>query len=550
MSSKDHNGNSGGTFGSALVNDADNLQQHNINDAHSDASFYKAVTEHLKYSFNSPLPTTTQFPTPYSSNQLNNNNHGGNSVNNNGNGMSLNSGFNANNGRSRKSGGSLKSDSDSSIIENSILAGMHSRLPNNGSVLGATGGVAADTNAGESLNDMNLQPSSALHFNNNFPNEFLLASPEQFKEFLFESPAGFNLFNKTPAKTPLRFFTDSNALSSGTNGQGNLFNTNLGNSSAGKNSQTPLRNIDLNLMFNSRQMSISSSPSKGFSLSVTPYGKKILNEFGTPYAKNLISSNSALADFQRARKDTVRLQKTPETVSKYSIDKFMETPNDKFSKSKHPMLTKTSLQESSGDRTNDDIYGSSPTTIQLNSSVTKSSTKLDPNKIPLLNHGLENRNIDEQLFDLDMARIPISPTPKNHKNNNMNTLRIPELPKMGSFISERSSSSLTSNLTAKTANKACKVKKNTKKQPKFQIIVSNAQKFNSAKATVPNNGTKRNKKNTGKFKRTRSLVIGKSTDSLDTKNRDKTTQQNKTGLPRSTSFSIELTDKHQFTNSQ
>lgn len=485
-----------------------------VNENQTDINFYKVMTENMKYAFHSPIPTTTQFPTPYSTNQIQD---GHLQVPN----------------RQNKIGS--KSEGDSSLIENSMLPGVNMGAPTNHTGL-----------KGETLNDINMQPSSALQCGN-FPNEFLLASPEQFREFLLESPGGLNLFNKTPAKTPLRFFTDSNTGgSAGFQGSNNLFGTNLGSLSKSRNSQTPLRNIDLNLMFNSNQMSISSSPSKGYSVSLTPYGKKVLNEIGTPYAKNLVSSNSAFADFQKARKDTVRLQKTPDTASKYaSMDKVMETPRDSSFKVKHISLTNAILQDiNDNEQSTDTIYGSSPTTIQLNSSVTKSSAKLDSNRIQLISHGIDNSNIDSQLFNLEMGVLPISPTPKNH-NSHIDALRIPELPKMGSFTSERSLS-ITSTMSTKSTTSTVrtgKIKKTIKKQPKFQIIVSNAHKFNTTKGFIPNNVFKTNKKSSGKLKRTRSLVVSPSVDSNKNQTNDNDQQQTQ-------SFSGNHQNGQQFPNSQ
>ncbi|CAI6901077.1 ANL_collapsed_G0053670.mRNA.1.CDS.1 [Saccharomyces cerevisiae] len=39
------------------------------------------------------------------------------------------------------------------------------------------------TDTSETLDDINVQPSSVLQFGNSLPSEFLVASPEQFKEF-------------------------------------------------------------------------------------------------------------------------------------------------------------------------------------------------------------------------------------------------------------------------------------------------------------------------------------------------------------------------------
>lgn len=458
-------------------------------DQESDANFFKVISENLKYAFHSPLPNT-QFPTPYSSNQLQ---------------MSQN----ANQGIQQTGG-----EHSSSLIENSMLPGMSG---------------AGNLPSGEPLNDFNMQPSSVLQNGNTFPNEFLLASPEQFKEFLLESPAGFSFLHKTPAKTPLRFVsgkTDEN--------NGNLF----GNPKV--SSQTPLRSIDLNLMFNSNQMAAaSSSPSKRVALSLTPYGRKVLNDIRTPYSKNLASSNSALADFQRARKDFNKMHSSPPTAKK-----MMKTPQSKLqvragtgSCSSTTKLSKENLHLYSGIQGNEngDICGSSPTTIQLNSSITKSTTRLNASTIPVLTREISESNVDERLFKEDVESLQLSPTPKCNTLSSIDTLRIPELPKMGSFKSETPSIPLknTTNKKSKTANStSCtnrngKVKKTTKKQPKFQIIVANAQKFN-----VPT--SQKNSKKVASLKRSQSLLAeapktwtGTSSTTSSTKTTDNDTRRGK-----------------------
>lgn len=497
-------------------------------DQDADANFFKVISENLKYAFNSPLPTT-QFPTPYSSNQLQ-------------------TSQNQNQLHPQQQQQPSESENSSSLMENSMLPGFP---------------IGINTATGEPLNDMNMQPSSVLQFGNTFPNEFLLASPEQFREFLFESPAGFNFLHKTPAKTPLRFVSGS-MENENDDGGANLFgsgtlksnNGNINNPGGSKFTQTPLRNIDLNLLFNSNQMAVSSSPSKKVAISLTPYGRKVLNDIGTPYAKSLLSSNSALADFQKARKDVNRVQSSPP-----KIKKIVRTPQTKsHNKSRHMLSLNCSNQDqeipkndlrscdSHLDVEDADIYGSSPTTIQLNSSVTKSTSKLNANRIPSFTRELTDCNIDEQLFKVEDGRLQISPTPKCHHSSSLDALKIPELPKMGSFKSERTLS-IASNLSTKSnssgsaSSRSGKVKKSSKKQPKFQIIVANAQKFN-----VPTVNQKSSKK-MGGLKRSQSLLVGSSSAKGNGKNNGKNNSNviNSKGSngnkgKRSNSF----TDKRQF----
>lgn len=473
----------------------------------ADASFFKVISENLKYAFNSPLPTT-QFPTPYS-NQTQQQGGGHFHHHNQQQQQQQQSQQQQAHGVAEHgiAGRTQAADgnSDSSLVENSMLAGLPSGVPAGPS--------------GEPLSDMNMQPSSMLQFGNNFSNEFLLASPEQFREFLLDSPAGFNFFHKTPAKTPLRFVTDAkgggdmfdneNNGNVGTGDSNDNANGGLGPDNNENNTQTPLRNIDLNLMFNSNQMT-SSSPSKKFSVSLTPYGRRVLNDMGTSYAKNLLSSNSALADFQKARKHNVKLQTTPpNSLGSYhhrSIERAKSGLNNQNMNSfyrDHDALAPTREENDEND-----LYGSSPTTIQLNSSVTKSTIKIEPSRIPPLSK--VNTNIDEQLFSNDDDRLPVSPTPKCHNNSSsttMDTLRIPELPKMGSF---KSDSSLLTSAASNASHqhhhlRHGKVKKSNKKQPKFQIIVANTQKFN-----VPTMSQRSTKKNGGGLKRSQSLLSGSS----------------------------------------
>ncbi|GCF00013.1 hypothetical protein ZYGM_003431 [Zygosaccharomyces mellis] len=544
----------------------------------ADATFFKVISENLKYAFNSPLPTT-QFPTPYSnqtqqqqqqqqqhstaeySDQQNQNQHQQ---------QGLMGQTDVNDG-----------NSDSSLVENSMLAGLPTAM--------ATGPT------GEPLNDMNMQPSSVLQFGNAFSNEFLLASPEQFREFLLDSPAGYNFFHKTPAKTPaktpLRFVTDakdegaeqgnvgngrgttsgdlfgavdaklknsdssssSNTNTTVSNGDHGKSSSNVKNGSSNENNtndighldgsgvippittsapadndntQTPLRSIDLNLMFNSNHL-MASSPSKKFSVSLTPYGRRVLNDMGTPYAKNaLLSSNSALADFQKARKHNVKLQSTPPTsLGSYHHRSLEKNKNAAGGALGSLFRDRDLLAPTQEENDENDVYGSSPTTIQLNSSVTKSTIKLDPAKVPHLGkiESGNTNNIDEQLFPNDEDRLPVSPTPKCHNHSNSGSLRIPELPKMGSFKSE-------SSLLASTASNAShhsahntrpgKVKKNAKKQPKFQIIVANTQKFN-----VPTMNQRSSKKNSG-LKRSQSLLSSSSASSTSNRSQQRNANGN------------------------
>ncbi|SCW01444.1 LAFE_0D12706g1_1 [Lachancea fermentati] len=374
-------------------------------------ALFRVISENLKYAFNSPIPTTTQFPTPYSQNHI----------------------------APHHSEPPLQNQNENqSIVENSILQG------NSG-----TG----------TLSDMNVQPSSVLQLSN----EFLLASPEQFKEFLFESPARLNLLHKTPAKTPLRFF-NSTAVTSSQQQQAQI---------------TPLRNIDINLMFNSKNKPRTSSPSKRY-LSLTPYGKRVLNDIGTPYAKMLASSNSALVDFHKARKDSTKTTFTPL--------KNRQSRSTRSLNSNHNEEGFSSDIEEATDRDGD--CGSSPTTIQLNSSVTKSTRdKLGPissKESPVFSSKYAERepNIDETLFEVE--KLPLSPTPKPQSSDlDVTSIKIPELPKMGSFKSERSLS---------VANGTKKV---SKKQPKFQIIVTDANSFNSTKGTVMGGDTNGRKRKPG-----------------------------------------------------
>lgn len=646
----------------------------------TETNFFKDFTQGSKFSTISPLPHS-QFPTPYSSNQDNRNNirkkgiHNGNQNNN------------INNTSMLSSGSQPHQSVDSSMLENSINAGLytgknlHQQMQqpllqlqdhplgenkvskSSNSSMNSTEPTVdlMNNNDGDTLEDMNMQPSTVLQFNNNFPNEFLLASPEQLKEYLFESPGAFNLFHKTPAKTPLRFVTDSKDmninLTSNTksNTSSNLIH--LFTSGNGKNdeqdkrstasndfgmmnnfqdaflSRTPLEKIDINLMFNqSNILSNSVSPSKKVSMSLTPYGRRILNEMGTPFSKTFNSTNSALVDFQRARMDINTneqpVQSSPDDKENLNArtlkNKLSLTPNNKkkgrqprakltrknlkknnkkneksnrttnsktiinhipsMDSNKNGRLKKTSNTnlpyekngnhfENDNDNDNDfeadnNIYGSSPTTIQLNSSVTKSISKLDNNRIPnLKNMNLIDERLGDKLFDLNARNIPLSPTPKSSFSSNkldIDTLKIPELPKMGSFRSDANNSvSLPASLAEPTNNnnaqmnninnnsnpshnnnninnnnshininnkislsvatstlalsierdnnniKMKKVKKSKPKKPKFQVFVSSINKFNEPSSFVPVSPKAHKKINNkpSNLKRTQSLMI-------------------------------------------
>ncbi|CDO95224.1 unnamed protein product [Kluyveromyces dobzhanskii CBS 2104] len=337
----------------------------------------------------------------------------------------------------------------------------------------------AGSNVSQSiLPDINEQPSSVLHFGN-FANELLLASPEQFKEFLMDSPAGLNFWQQrqTPAKTPLKFVTNNTNLTHQQNDPG-LMNS----------IHSPLQNIDVNLMFNSGYKAAFSPPRKQMSL--TPYGRRILNEIGTPFTKIMqptSSNNSALVDFHRARKHN--LQSTPTS---------------------RPGLG----NDSPGSR----MYGSSPTTIQLHSSGIKCSPERDP-------------NIDEKLFHLRASPTPklsMSKSQKLQLNSNF------ELPKMGSFKEEltvpplsapsnsirsadpssnasRSISGKTHQPSSSTSEKVRKQKlnrngnKNKSKasqlvtKQRFQIIMTDTTSFNSDDGIASGNQTK--------LKRSRSVIV-------------------------------------------
>ncbi|EJS41551.1 ndd1p [Saccharomyces arboricola H-6] len=506
-------------------------------DNNADTNFLKVMSE-FKYNFNSPLPTTTQFPTPYSSNQ-----------------------YQQTQDHFANTDAQNSSSNESSLVENSILPHHHQQVQQQQQPLGSLVPPAVTrTDTSETLDDVNVQPSSVLQFGTSLPGEFLVASPEQFKEFLLDSPsANFNFFHKTPAKTPLRFVTDSGSaqpsIEQNLNQQQNIFsNVDLNNllRSSGKTpsssytgafTRTPLSKIDMNLMFN---QPLVTSPSKRFSsLSLTPYGRKILNDVGTPYAKALISSNSALVDFQKARKDISTntaylgsinsnniLQRTP--LRSNSKKLFIKTPQDAIKGTS--TLTKDNENKP-------DMYGSSPTTIQLNSSITKSISKLDNPRIPLLasrSDTILDSNVDDQLFDLGLTRLPLSPTPNCNSLHSSTTgtaaLQIPELPKMGSFRSDTAATSTSNSNTISFKSKPGnnnvkgKIKKNGKKPSKFQIIVANIDQFNqdtssssltSSLNTNPSTGNSNSngtRKRANRLKRSQSLLSDSKSKSQAKKN--------------------------------
>ncbi|SCU79831.1 LAME_0B00540g1_1 [Lachancea meyersii CBS 8951] len=498
-------------------------------------AFFRVISENMKFAFTSPVPTTMQFPTPYSQQQQQqqllqgHQQHGDHQQPSSQLLFGTGRGSTATDGQKHAEQAQVENQS---MVENSMLA---------------EGPGAAK------LSDVNMQPSSVLQLSN----EFMLTSPEQFKDFLFESPAGFNLWHRTPAKTPLRFFNGSAAgtTSSSADQQGQL-----GNAQPAPSAATPLRSIDVNLMFNSRDKTApasSSSPSKRY-LSLTPYGKRILSDIGTPYAKLLASSNSALVDFQKARKDVSRASPNLRNVNLPNLTKI--TPNKSIYQSispnrgrrddtahrrgRHTRAAEKPQREPTAQENRDDQdesdaedCGSSPTTIQLNSSVTKPTrNKLGfigaPPPMPFQEDGSseeESNNIDSRLFE--MAKLPLSPTPKPASCNNMDVtqINIPELPKMGSFKSETSASSLPST-----------AKKVTRKQPKFQIIVTNANSFNSTRGTVMGGETGSKKRKPG-LKRSQSEIVSDSANgqgSAKRKNKEqRTSQLNRFAIKYQTGFS-------------
>ncbi|SCU82300.1 LAFA_0C10374g1_1 [Lachancea sp. 'fantastica'] len=493
-------------------------------------AFFRVISENMKFAFTSPVPTM-QFPTPYSQQQQQqqqllqapHTTHPDQQQSQ----MPLFSnarGINTTDGSKRDE----MQHGEHSMVENSMLGGAQG--------------------AGK-LSDINMQPSSVLQLGN----EFMLTSPEHFKEFLFESPAGFNLWHRTPAKTPLRFFNSTAGAPTSNDQQGGA-----NNAQGLPNTATPLKNIDVNLMFNSKDKmapTSSSSPSKRY-LSLTPYGKRILSDIGTPYAKLLASSNSALVDFQKARKDVAHSSPNLNNGSLPNLSKVTPrkrigsamSPNEKLGDSAVHRLSRRSLAAAKARRnslspkvggqaeySDPEDCGSSPTTIQLNSSVTKPArNKLGfvgaPPPMPFQEEGSsegESNDIDSRLFE--MGKLPLSPTPKPASCNDTDVtqIRIPELPKMGSFRSDVSSSS-----------QPTTTKKVVRKQPKFQIIVTNANSFNSTRGTVMG-GEAGSKKRKPALKRSQSEIVSAG-DSINTKRKSKkqrTSQINRFAVNYQSGFS-------------
>lgn len=136
--------------------------------------------------------------------------------------------------------------------------------------------------------------------------------------------------------------------------------------------------------------------------------------------------------------------------------------------------------------------------------------------------------MDDQLFDLGLTRLPLSPTPNCNSLHSTTTgtsaLQIPELPKMGSFRSDTGinpiSSSNTVSFKSKSGNNNSKgrIKKNGKKPSKFQIIVANIDQFNqdtsssslssslNASSSAGNSNSNVTKKRASKLKRSQSLL--------------------------------------------
>lgn len=653
----------------------------------ADAQFFRVLSDNMKYVFNSPVPTKTQFPTPYSSNQLDSSQQqdpaiGINSMEND----NVNTSFHRN--------------PDSSFIDRTLNSHLYATNNNSGSGSSSSNSsnpsnININKNGviNDALQDINIQPSSALQFsavestavkrlkphskpktylhnnntndnnnniastnnnlsvpdhnnnNNNIQTDFLLPSPVQLREFLYDSPAGINFFHNTPARSPLRFLHDdsnNNNPGSNTNNNGpsssnlmHLFNsvndqdnnTNNNNNNndnstninapdnninnltelwdrISTNTRTPLRKIDINLMFNNGQLltnSNSMSPLKKLSMSLTPYGRRVLNDMGTPFNNNnsvmnnihnninhndmvtssgikstlLGSSNSALIDFQRARKDTTldgppildsnNIKKSIVAMSptvnnnSNSLDNTIASPKLVITPKKSkggrkkkslntdqiPKLQKTDNKNNrrvsnidsrlENDDNDMDYDASSPTTIQLNSSVTKSLPKMNINasnklidRIPVLSRNmtmLEKNSMDITLSPTPRSNISIPMTTNNKTNNNnkLTFLPVPDLPKMGSFRSEHSASTLgvsdisvapptqapniasklpsissfpsTTILPPQTQSRKpiVKKKKVTKaKKPKFQIFVSSVHKFSDPKSSMQLSSTKSN----------------------------------------------------------
>lgn len=450
------------------------------NDA--EENFHRVIHDNFKYAFNSPKPTVTGFPTPFSRPYLTKKDPKNCAV-------SVNE---------------LNNSTEFSTNTSSFTPIETISLPLQN--IGNTEANHVGTSC--TLNDMNVHPSSVLNFEN-FANEFLLAPPEQFRDFLLESPAALSFWqSKTPAKTPLKF--SSHNYSS-------INNTNV---------NTPLQNIDVNLMFNSGTKSIV-SPKKY--LTLTPYGRKVLTDIGTPYARMLASSNSALVDFQKARKE--QQVKTPKVCE---TEKSVLISTDMITCDKSPGVIDDDLGR-------DGIleYGSSPTTIQLNSSVTKSAREKLGCSPEVHRH--HDPNIDDRLFN-----ITVSPTPK--LSNVSNIIKVPELPKMGSFksdIPQLIGSKLKSKTKAKTkllnlqqplvsqdinrfslsptlkqrqfSNSTHTQVTNQVQQPKFQIIVTDATTFNASGRILTTNKRK--------LKRSKSTIVSSEVDSHKKRKKNCTSSQ-------------------------
>ncbi|CAL9731539.1 nuclear division defective protein 1 [Monosporozyma unispora] len=636
----------------------------------TDAQFFRVLSDNMKYVFNSPIPTKTQFPTPYSSNQLDSSQQQDLAISN-------NSMENGNNNIS------FHRNPDSSFIDRTLNPQLYANNSNNNNNNNNSNNTSNNTNninkngiVTDALQDINIQPSSALQFsavestttkqsnllsknknsnnttttnnniastninnnnnltvpnnnnnNTNIQTDFLLPSPVQLREFLYDSPAGINFFHNTPARSPLKFLNEDTINPNNNNNNGpsssnlmHLFNTvnnindpdnngiqdNNNNNltdlwdKISTNTRTPLRKIDINLMFNNGQLLTNSntmSPLKKLSMSLTPYGRRILNDMGTPFNNNPITqnnnnngmvtssgikntlvgtSNSALIDFQRARKDTTitgppildnnNLKKSIVSMSPStntnSLDitirspKLVITPkktkggrNKKnLNSGQIPKLHKndnstnniilnrrTSNIDARLDNDGNDMEfdGSSPTTIQLNSSVTKSLPKMNMNTTSKLIDRIPVLSRNMTMLEKNSLDVTLSPTPRsninlpmdNNNNNKLKFLPVPDLPKMGSFKSERTASTLTNSdfsssapstqvsnipsrlpsistfpsttiLPPQTQPRKTIVKKKKKvtkaKKPKFQIFVSSVHKFSDPNSSIPLSTLKNN----------------------------------------------------------
>ncbi|AMD20572.1 HDL172Cp [Eremothecium sinecaudum] len=535
--------------------------------------FYKVLQENLRYVFTSPMSTTQVFPTPYSQLQQAKRD------------MKLSS---------VGAGLSIDDTNDSSSVENSMLPLQGSVHGNGGS--GAALGKSATGSAGDgvhtasglkggrlkSLIDVNTQPSMVFNYEN-FPNEIFLDLSDQFKEFreyLQDSPASINWQAKTPAKTPLKFLQYQQQYQHA-------------------QQHTPLQNLDINNMFNSAGRSTLSPTKRLYSL--TPYNRKLVGDGDTPFGRILptsSTSNNALADFQKARKEENPLVKTPVTkrarqLNNRKPENFNAALSGSFVSSlasrgayavnAAPVVSDSALARDvvgnppdlhHGQHADHDEqdYGSSPTTIPLASSVTKSARNT-ATRSPV--SGQENPPIlDNRVFD-----VAASPTPKLKKSPPPGelSLRVPELPKLGSFkgvsarpqlIPATSRSKLRDNATALNSNvsmhtiganrtksgnsvKAAssvtavnkfppknkgKTKSGQPQQSKFQFVMTNTNSF-----SMNNDGAASNKR---KLKRSQSTLISfeqhnsKSSNSpTDTISKVSTTTTTSTSKRRKKNFS-------------